>query len=697
MITPHDFLAALTVVLGVAAVTTVISQRLKLPVVLGYLVAGLIVGPYLPVPLVADPRLVSALSELGVIFVMFSLGLEFSLGKLKVVGPIAGVTAVIEAGLMLVLGYAAGRALGWSSLESVFTGAIVAISSTTIIAKTFDEQGVVGRLRELVVGVLIVEDLIAIVLLATLTAIVSGAGLSAEALVGTLGRLAAFLFALMVVGLLVVPRAARAVVRLGRKETTLVASVGFCVSVALLAQHFGYSVALGAFLAGSLIAESGEGPEVEHLVQPLRDLFAAIFFVSVGMQIDPGEVAQHWGAAAVIGALVLVGKTVTVTLGAFLTGNGTRTSVQAGLSQAQLGEFSFIIAGLAASLGPGSSFLFPVAATVAVVTSLTTGLLVKASGPVASFIDRKLPSRVQTFTTLYASWVEQLRAAPAQPRGAARKLVRSLIVDAGLLTAIAVAAAVSRRTGPTEQVPLWVVLMVAALVGLPLCVGIVRNSQRLARALAEAALPARPGKRVDLAEAPRRVLTVTLQLGIVLALGVPMVAITQPFIPQVPVGVVLLALLSVLGVAFWRSTTNLEGHVRAGVEVIAEALMKRAHGSAPADAPSEAFEQVQRLLPGLGLSKASVVEVAAGSPAVGKTLAQLNLRGVTGATVLAITRDAKALVATATEVLQPNDRLALAGSSDALASARLLFAPAGAPEASPAEARPRIADLDVSP
>jgi CPA2 family monovalent cation:H+ antiporter-2 len=672
MVSPHDFLSALTVVLCVAAVTTVTCQKLKLPVVLGYVIAGLIIGPHVPVPLVADTSLVTAISELGVILVMFSLGLEFSLSQLKRVGPTSGLTAIIETGIMFSLGFAVGRLLGWTTIESIFTGALVAISSTTIIVKTFDEQGVAGRLRELVVGVLIVEDLVAILLLATLTAISSGAGLSASALVGTLGRLAAFLAVLVGVGLLVVPRVARAVLKLGRPETTLVASVGFCFSIALLAQHFGYSVALGAFIAGSLVAESGEGKTIEHLVQPLRDLFAAIFFVSVGMLIDPAQVAAHWGAAVVLFFVVIIGKVFSVSLGSFLTGSGTRASVQAGMSLAQIGEFSFIIAALGKTLGATGDFLFPVAAAVSVVTSLSTGWMVKASGPVASFIDRKLPRPVQTFTTLYASWVEQLREAPAKPEGGPRRKVRSLIIDAVLFTVVVVVAVLSRRTEVTADFPLIIVVPAAVMAALPFLVGIVRMSLRLAAELAEGALPRRSDGKVDLAAAPRRVLLVTFQLVIVLALGIPMVVVLQPLLPSVPVALVLLLVLAGLGLAFWRSATNLEGHVRAGVEIISEALMSHSRGG-KTQPPEQAVEEVGKLLPGLGLSAPSVVELAADSPAVGKTLAELNLRGVTGATVLAITRGQTGIIATATETLQKEDRLALAGSREAIDAARLVL------------------------
>src|SRR5262245_13303244 len=221
----HELLREITVVLGVAAVTTVLFQRLRQPVVLGYILAGLIVGPHVPIPLVADQGTIQTFSELGVILLMFSLGLEFSLRRLGQVGPTAGLTAVIQSSIMVWIGFMVGRAFGWTPRESIYAGAIIAISSTTIIAKAFDEQRIQGKLRELVVGVLIVEDLIAILLMAILTALSSGEGMTVATLAESSGRLAAFLVGLVVVGMLVVPRAIRFIHRLGRPETTLVASV----------------------------------------------------------------------------------------------------------------------------------------------------------------------------------------------------------------------------------------------------------------------------------------------------------------------------------------------------------------------------------------------------------------------------------------------------------------------------------------
>jgi CPA2 family monovalent cation:H+ antiporter-2 len=679
----QDFLKALTTVLAVAAVTTVLFQRLRQPVVLGYILAGLIVGPHVPIPLVADVATVQTLSELGVILLMFSLGLEFSVRKLVEVGPTAGLAALIQSSIMVWLGFIAGRAFGWSVIESVFAGGIVAISSTTIIAKAFDELRIRGRLRELVVGILIVEDLIGILLMAVLTAVAKGGDLGAGELAWTVERLALFLATLVGAGFLVVPRAIRAVRRLDRPETTLVASLGLCFGIALLAMSFGYSVALGAFIAGSLVAESGEEHHIQHLVQPVRDMFAAVFFVSVGMLIEPRLVLEHWGAVAVFTALVVLGKLAGVGLGAFVAGNGVRTSVRAGMSLAQIGEFSFIIAALGLSLRATRDFLYPIAVTVSALTTLTTPWLIRASEPVASFVDRKLPRPLQTVAALYGSWLEQVRTAPRRATVGARvrRILRVLLVDAAVLVAIVIATstsltaattAVRERLGSGEALARYGLIALAALASVPFWAGLLRNARRLAETLAVAALPEEPDGPVDLAVAPRRAFIAIFQLATVIVVSVTVIAVTQPFVPAVPGAVLLLVHVAVLGVAFWRSATQLQGHVRAGAQVIVEALAKGT--GARARSGTDALEQMRALLPGLGEPVA--VTLSDGSPGVGRTLAALDLRGVTGAIVLAISRrDGGVLVPSALEVLQAGDILALAGTKEAVDAARALLEP----------------------
>lgn len=700
----HAFLGALVVVLGVAAVTTVLFERLKQPVVLGYILAGLIVGPHLPVPLVADRAIVMTLSELGVVLLMFALGLEFSLRRLVQVGPTAGITAVIQSSIMVWLGFVAGRAFGWTVLESVFAGAIVAMSSTTIIAKAFDDLKVRGHLRDLVVGVLLVEDLFAVVFMAVLTAVATGAGVSPGELGRTLGRLAAFLAALLAVGMLVVPRAIRYVRRLGRPETLLVVSLGLCFGIAYLALEAGYSVALGAFIAGSLVSESGEAHAVEELIRPVRDLFAAIFFVSVGMLIDPALVARHWVAVVAFVALVVAGKSAAVGLGAFLTGHGVRTSVQAGMSLAQIGEFSFILASLGTALGATREFLYPIAVAVSAVTTLTTPVLIGASGGAAAWLDRKLPARLQTVVALYGSWVEQLRRPQGRRKAGVRvrRLVRVLLVDAVAVTAIVIggsaggprgSAWLAERLGLAEGAAHAVFLVLAALLAAPFLVGLVRNGRRVGLALASAALPEAAAGRTDLAAAPRRALLAVVQLAATVIVLLPIIAVTQPFLPGVPGAVVLLAVILVLGVGFWRSAANLQGHVRAGAQVLVEALAKQgAPGAAPQAAPDpDPLGAFGALFPGLGDPVA--VRLRDGSPAAGQTLSALGVRGETGATILAIFRaDHSVMLPAASEALRPADVLVLAGTHEAVEAARELLAadPSSAP-AGPLPAGPHAA------
>jgi monovalent cation:H+ antiporter-2, CPA2 family len=681
----HEFLKNLALVLCVAAITTVVFKRLRQPVIFGYLLAGMIVGPHVPIPLVADEGIVQTLSELGVILLLFSLGLEFSLRKLLQIGPTAGLVAVPETSGMIFIGYVVGQLFGWTTLESVFAGAIVAISSTTIIAKAFEEQKVKGKFTDVVFGVLIIEDLIGIFLIAILTAVSAGTGVSASTLAVTGARLATFLAGLIGVGLLLIPRFMRVVVRMNQPETTLIASIGICFAAAWLALSFGYSVALGAFIAGSLIAESGEEKVVEHLIRPVRDMFAAIFFVAVGILIDPSIILQHWGAVLALSGVVIFGKVLFVSTSAFLTGNGVRTSVQAGMSLAQIGEFSFIIAAVGLSSGATRDFLYPVAVAVSAITTLTTPWLIRAAAPAARWADRRLPAPLQTFASLYGSWIERMRRSPASAVSGTRRLVRLLLIDAVLIGAVVIGAALeagrvsallSQGTGLAEGPASAIVLTTAAVLVLPLLIGLTRTARRLGLELAHKALPEAVKGKVDFAAAPRRALVVTLQLGIIAAIAVPLVAVTLPFLPSYRFALLPFALVLIPAIAFWRSTMNLQGHTKAGAEVIALKLGAQMAGNT--DAKDESLQsdmqRVRAALPGLG--EPVSLRVTADSAAAERTLAELNLRGVTGATVLAIVRRGETvLVPSGHERVHAGDVLAVAGSEEAITAAREMLEP----------------------
>ncbi|HET9635579.1 MAG TPA: cation:proton antiporter [Gemmatimonadaceae bacterium] len=678
------FLQNLAVVLLVAAVATVVFQRLHQPVVFGYLFAGMVVGPHIPLPLVADMTTVHTLSELGVILLMFSLGLEFSIGKLAAVSQKAGPVALFESTIMVSVGYFVGQMLGLSRIESIFTGAIVGISSTTIIVKAFEEQKVRGRVTELVFGILIIEDLIAVFLLTILTTLAQSGAFSAKDLGITAVRLVMFLVPLIGFGLLTVPRAIRYVQRIGSAETTLVASIGLCFAAALLALSFGYSVALGAFIAGSLVAESGHEREIETLVRPVRDMFAGIFFVSVGMIIDPAALVAHWPAVVALTLTVTLGKVLAVTVGAFLAGHGRRTAIKAGMSLAQIGEFSFIIASVGVSAGVIASWIYPAAIAVSAITTLTTPLLIKLSNKAAADIDHWLPEPIQTVAALYGSWIERVRSAPRAPteRSATRRIVRIILVDAALLTALVigvdleierVAAIVGRMVLlPTDRVR-FILVLLSGLIAVPLIYGIITSARSLGLHLARRAFAEAQKGKVDPADAPRRALVILVQIAVVIAVGIPVVAITQPFLPPHQGAVVLSLLTVVLLIALWRNAANLQGHARAGAQIIASALAQQMASTGDSQEETK-LEDVNAVLPGLGEPVA--IRVVPESIAVGRSLAQLNLRGATGATILAIRRgDQQIPTPLGREVIRANDVLAVAGAHDSIAIARALFSP----------------------
>jgi CPA2 family monovalent cation:H+ antiporter-2 len=587
---------------------------------------------------------------------------------------------------MFWLGFVAGEVLGWPRLASFYAGAAIAISSSTIIIKVFDEQNIKGPFTQLVFGILIVQDLIAVLLITVLTTLSRGTELSTFELVQVVGRLAAFIVVLVVVGLLTVPRLMRAIVRLDRNETTVVASVGLAFGFALLAAQFQYSVALGAFLAGSLVAESGVEKIVERHVLPVRDLFAAIFFVSVGTIIDPSQVAAQWPLVLLFLILVVFGMACSITLGAFLAGESVHNSVKTGMTLAQIGEFSFIIASVGTVTGAADRLLYPVVVAVSAITTLLTPWLIRAAGPTAAWVDRKLPRSLQTFAALYGSWLDQLTA--SQPDGRAariRRLLRWVALDAFFLVAIIIGASVELENFAdwagsaldlSEQSTILAVSIGAVVLSAPFAVGLVRVAGYLGFELACRVFPSVETQKIDLAAAPRRLLVVTLQLAIVLVVGVPVVAITQPFLPPYVAAFALFLVLALLAVAFWRGAANFQGHTRAAAQALAESLSRQTRKGRAIGQTQQAMQHpdgIDQMY--LGLGSPVPVELRPGASAVGKTLAQIKLRGLTGATVLAIQRgDEAILVPSGHENLHAGDILALAGTRDAVEAAKELLA-----------------------
>jgi CPA2 family monovalent cation:H+ antiporter-2 len=435
-------------------------------------------------------------------------------------------------------------------------------------------------------------------------------------------------------------------------------------------------VALGAFLAGTLVEESGVGRQVEGEIRPVRDMFTAIFFVAVGMQFDVHALADHWRLVAGFAVLVVGGKLVGVSIGAFLAGRGVRPAVQAGMNMAQIGEFAFIIAGVGLQLGAAPQELFAVAIAVSAITAFTTPWCVRLAEPVAALVDRRLPHRLQTFASLYGSWVEMLRQGPATPGRRVRRALRFLLLDAVAVMAAVIAYAWLHgrlQAWPGGAVPLGPDLAQAVLLAgtfavlAPFVLGIVRVARGLGLELAAAALPPPPPGKVDNALAPRRLLAGTLQIAAVLLVGVPLAALTLPLVPALGGVLVLAGVLALLGVGFWRGARDLEGHFRAGAEVVVAALAKQSATERPS------VELARKLLPGLG--DFTALRVGERSEADGRSLGELNLRGRTGATVVALLHgETRTPFPEVNQRLVAGDMVALTGSHDAIAAAEALLA-----------------------
>jgi len=402
----------LALILVTGALVTLLFKRIKQPLVLGYIIAGFLVGPYFHLtPTVADKENVKTLAEIGVIFLLFSLGLEFSFKKLMRVGGSASITAFVEIIFITVTGYFLGKLLGWTTMDSLFLGGMLASSSTTIILRAFDEMGIKGKkFAGIVFGVLIVEDIVVILLMVLLSTLAATREFEGTGILMTVLKLLFFLALWFIAGIFLLPTFLRAAKKLLDEETLLILSLGLCLGMVVLATQVGFSAELGAFVMGSIIAETTSAEKVEHLIKPVKDLFGAVFFVSVGMMIDPTAMVQYASPILWVTLLTLFGKLFSTTVGALLSGQPLKQSVQVGMSMAQIGEFAFIVATLGLSLGVISDFLFPVAVGASAITTFTTPYLIKYAEPFYNFIAKLLPQKLVSKLNSYTSGTQSIQA-----------------------------------------------------------------------------------------------------------------------------------------------------------------------------------------------------------------------------------------------------------------------------------------------
>lgn len=407
-----DLISDLGLILITAAIAVLLFRILKQPLVLGYLVAGFLAGSEFDFfPTVKDMHSVEVWAEIGVIFLLFSLGLEFSFKKLMKVGGTASITALTQIIFMITVGFFVGQLMGWNKMNSIFLGVILSISSTTIILKTFDELGVKSqKFAGNVIGSLIVQDIIAILMMVLLSTIAVSQQFSGMELGLAVLKLIFFLTIWFVVGIFFIPTLLKKAKHLLTDEMMLIISLALCLLMVIFAANVGFSPALGAFIMGSIIAETTQAEHIEHLVKPVKDLFGAVFFVSVGMLINPETLVEYAIPVAILTFVVIFGQSISSTIGALLSGQPLKQSIQTGMSLSQIGEFSFIIATLGTTLKVTSDFLYPIVVAVSAVTTFTTPFMVKFAVPFSGYLEKKLPRKWVKRIQLYSANTEEIKS-----------------------------------------------------------------------------------------------------------------------------------------------------------------------------------------------------------------------------------------------------------------------------------------------
>ncbi|MBN8739529.1 MAG: cation/H(+) antiporter [Lysobacterales bacterium 69-70] len=586
-----EFLKDLAVIMVVAGCTTLVFHRLRQPVVLGYILAGLLIGPHTPpFALITSEETIRSFADLGVVLLMFSLGLEFSLRRLREVGVAALVATGVEVMLMLWAGYELGRWFGWRTMDALFLGAMMAISSTMLVLRAIHEAGhKQERFARLVFGILVIEDVIAIVLIALLSGIaISGAVEPGRAL-ATLGRLGLFIVVALILGLLLLPRLIDYVAATGRSEMLLVTSLGICFGAALLAATAGFSVALGGFVAGAIVAEANAVRRVEHLIEPVRDMFGALFFVAIGMLIQPTLLIRHALPVVLVAAVVVLGKTLAVTFGGVIAGNDGRTALRAGLGLAQIGEFSFVIAGVGLASGVTSDFLYPIAVGASVLAAFVTPYLLRSSDLLADRAGVALPRKVRALMIAYQHWMAGLRL---EQEGALiarmlRRLVLHIIINMALVVAVFLGAA-WLKPRMLDWLPQWtagetlrrsLLWSLALFLSMPMLIAAYRKADALGMVLAE--LGIREGVAGARTYALRRVLGKMIPLAVLVILAVLVMALGSAILPSRGVLVLLLLVAGALAAFLWRAFIQVHARLQATLRDVMQPSTPERHGETP--------------------------------------------------------------------------------------------------------------------
>ena len=650
-----DFIGDLALILITAGIATLLFKWIKQPVVLGYIVAGFIAGPHITfLPTVADMGNVEIWAEIGVIFLLFALGLEFSFKKLMDVGGTASLATIINLGSMIVIGYVVGQLLHWSQMDSLFLGGMLSMSSTTIIIKAFNDMGLQKqKFAGIVFGMLIVEDLAAILMMVLLSTVAVSHKIEGAELLGSILRLVFFILVWFVVGIYLIPSLLRKLKHYLNDETLLILSIGFCLGMVLFASKVGFSAALGAFIMGSIFAETIRAKHIEHLVEPIKNLFGAIFFVSVGMMLDPAIIKEYAGLILVLTAVVLIGRIIFATLGVMASGQGLKEAVQSGFSLAQIGEFSFIIASLGMSLGVISNTLYPIIVSVSIITTFTTPYFIKISIPAYEALVKVMPRKWDRLIDGYAS--SEYKTVNTQNDW--KKLLKNVLLIVAIYSVISIAIVYICELFITPFIMSYIENIwgraLSALVALTLMAPFLRSlmmkknrSETFKRLWNDSHF--NQGALVSL---------------IVMRVGISFTIILMVLIPLFPSYTVLMVIIAMAIIAviiylqgFKKQTKKMEAR-------FLENLHQKQHFDEKKAAILPKFVNVL-LAKDIHLEE---IEVSPISPKAGKTIRELNLRQEMGVHVVTILRGNKKInIPDAEERIYPYDKLIVAGADDNL-------------------------------
>lgn len=696
------FLRDLAVVMAVSAFITVLFHLLRQPVVLGYLVAGVIIGPHTPpFSFVSDLHTIHTLAELGIVLLLFSLGLEFDLKKLRQVGVVAVLTAILEILFMLWLGYIAGQFLGWGQMDSLFLGALLSISSTTIVVQVLMET---DQLREqfaqIILGILIVEDIAAIIILVVLSGLASAGTITVIDVGWALLRVCMFMATALLVGIVAIPRLLTFVASFQRSEMLTITVLGLAFGLAVLGAHLGFSVALGAFLMGAIMAEADNTHEIVERISPIREMFTAVFFVATGMLLDPRLLMELWGVIFLLTALTVVGKIVSCSFGTFLAGYPGQVALPVGLGMAQIGEFSFIIANLGRTSGVTSGTLYPIAVAMSSITTLLTPYLLRSAHPVTAVLARISPRPLLTFATFYTAWVSRL--ATRTPRaGGPGKEIQGLLLRLVLYLAVAVSLFVGAWGALRPLVRLFLDLTPAqcelvqwggaAAVAFPFLFVLGRTLDQLMQHIT--ALLSR--RRTDDAVTQTQLVRNTLRFLFSWVAAIFVLAVGSPVLPPlVPLVLVGLGLL-ITTYMFWESLTQFHTRIEDVLSTFSGEHTEPDSVIPTAEQRHGRTEVIQLLSDRYGFTVQTDDFVVPFFPtALNQSLRTLGLRQVTGASIVAIYREPEQIIVPqADTVLLPGDVLALLGEQEQLEAAVRFFTELASQKTSAAAAQPQMTPI----